>query len=528
MINKEEKFITKKIDIWSSAIKSKSNLGRGSNKKLELYGIDKMRDLILELACKGLLVKAEKCSVVELNEVAEIIMGQAPAGKDCNLLGEGTVFVKTGQFGALYPEKNEWTTNPLKFAKRGDVLICVVGATIGKLNLGIDCAIGRSVSAIRPNIGLNSKYLYYSLLPYTLKLRRRSRGSAQGVIGKSELNSITIRFPHIAEQNLIVEKVEELMRLCDQLEKEHYTSIETHNSLITSLLKTIVSATINDTQFAKTWQTIRNNFDILFTTESDLDQLKQTIIQLAVMGKLVPQDPQDENTEILLNKISKEKAKLIQQGLIKKKKVLPELTKDQFPFQIPTSWTWQQLDNITSALGDGIHGTPIYDSRGKYHFINGNNLNDSEIEIKQDTKMVSHEEYEKYKKPLNETTILVSINGTIGKVALYNNEKIMLGKSACFFNLLGNINRFYLRVLMKSEYFLSYALQKATGSTIKNVSLKTMREFPVPLPPLGEQSRIVAKIDELLHICEQLKENISKKQNTQIKLADSLVEQAFR
>ena len=176
-------------------------------------------------------------------------MGQAPPGKDCNSNGEGTVFVKTGEFGKLYPEEVAWTTNPLKFAKNGDVLICVVGATIGKLNLGIECAIGRSVAAIRPNTNLDTKYLYYSLMPYTLKLRRESRGSAQGVIGKSELNSIKLRLPPLDEQHRIVAKVDELMELCDQLEEEQESNLEAHETLVKTLLGALTLSAANASQF---------------------------------------------------------------------------------------------------------------------------------------------------------------------------------------------------------------------------------------------------------------------------------------
>jgi type I restriction enzyme, S subunit len=110
----------------------------------------KLRELVLELAERGTFGGAD-AKKVPLHSVAEFVMGQAPAGSECNETGEGTVFVKAGEFGPLYAEVRCWTTRPLKFARKGDVLICVVGATVGKLNLAIDSAIGRSVAAIRPS-----------------------------------------------------------------------------------------------------------------------------------------------------------------------------------------------------------------------------------------------------------------------------------------------------------------------------------------------------------------------------------------
>lgn len=164
--------------------------------------------------------------------------------------------------------------------------------------------------------------------------------------------------------------------------------------------------------------------------------------------------------------------------------------------KLPQGWVECELKDVVSILGDGLHGTPKYSENGDYYFINGNNLNDGEILIKDDTKKVDYEEYQKYKKDLNENTVFVSINGTLGNTAFYNNEKIILGKSACYFNLLTIADKKFIRFLLKTDYFNNYANANATGSTIKNVSLKTMREFKIFLPPLNEQKRIVEKIEE--------------------------------
>lgn len=144
-----------------------------------------------------------------------------------------------------------------------------------------------------------------------------------------------------------------------------------------------------------------------------------------------------------------------------------------------------------SILGDGIHGTPLYTPNGEIAFINGNNLADGKIVIKADTKTVSHDEALKHSRPLCDRTILVSINGTIGNVAFYNSEQVILGKSACYFNLFSGIQKEYVKLLLETDYFLKYALKVATGTTIKNVPLAGMRNFLVPIPPPKEQIRIV-------------------------------------
>jgi type I restriction enzyme S subunit len=152
-----------------------------------------------------------------LEYLIDIEMGQAPSGADCNFDGNGSVFVKAGEFGRLFPVVREWTTKPLKFAKANDVLICVVGATAGKINLGIDCAIGRSVAALRPTSYLLQKYLYYFLASQVEKMRGGATGSAQGVISKTDLQKIQIPFVNIAEQQKIAQKLDELLTQVDTL-----------------------------------------------------------------------------------------------------------------------------------------------------------------------------------------------------------------------------------------------------------------------------------------------------------------------
>ena len=172
---------------------------------------------------------------------------------------------------------------------------------------------------------------------------------------------------------------------------------------------------------------------------------------------------------------------------------------EEVPFEIPATWNWARLSNITSILGDGIHGTPEYDATGTVYFINGNNLSNGSIEIKADTKKVSEQEAEKHKRLLNSTTVLVSINGTLGNVAFYNGENVILGKSACYFNLMGNIDKQYIKHILETEYFTEYAKNVATGSTIKNVPLAGMRNFLIPVPPITEQHRIILAMVRLAH-----------------------------
>jgi len=191
------------------------------------------------------------------------------------------------------------------------------------------------------------------------------------------------------------------------------------------------------------------------------------------------------------------------------------------------NWEKKELRELTTILGDGLHGTPKYTVDGDYYFINGNNLNDGKIEFKENTKRVNVDEFNKHKKNLTDRTVLVSINGTLGNVAFYNGEKIILGKSACYFNLKENIDKGFLKYVLSSQYFINYAHREATGATIKNVSLKSMREFKVPLPPHNEQQTIVRQLDALRTETQKLKAVYQKKIADLEELKKSILQKAF-
>ena len=259
-----------------------------------------------------------------------------------------------------------------------------------------------------------------------------------------------------------------------------------------------------------------------------LKNLRQQLLQDAVQGKLVKQDPIDQPASELLKKIKAEKEKLIAEKKFKKETELPPIKPEEIPFEIPENWNWCRLNDIISILGDGLHGTPNYDSNGAYYFINGNNLINGKIEIKENTKKVSESEYLKHRKILISNTVFVSINGTLGNLAYYNGEKIILGKSACYFNLHPEILREYIGIYIKSSYFLKYAVDVASETTIKNVSLKSMRLLPVPFPPLAEQNRIVKKLDELMQNCNKLEASIKQSESQNEKLLQQVLREALR
>ncbi|WP_060873548.1 restriction endonuclease subunit S [Myroides odoratus] len=190
----------------------------------------------------------------------------------------------------------------------------------------------------------------------------------------------------------------------------------------------------------------------------------------------------------------------------------------RFP-EFEGEWETKKLGEIADKIGDGLHGTPTYLSDSEFYFINGNNLVNGKIELNENTKNIDIETYERNRKGLKENTLLISLNGTIGNIARYNNENVMLGKSVGYFNFdkASDFIYFSLQTKATQNYFKS----ELTGSTIKNLSLKTLRETPITLPYQNEQNKIVSFLslidgriltqNKIIEELSVLKTNIAKK-----------------
>ncbi len=373
-------------------------------------------------------------------------------------------------------EAKDASSRAKKIVKYGDVIFATIRPYLKNIciidrDFPYEPIVSTAFAVMHCPEGLLNKYLYYYLLSPTFMNFANARDKAKGVaypaIGEKDFFNGIITLPPIEEQQRIVAKIEELLPYVDRYAAA-YEKLEQFNAKFP-------------------------------------EDMKKSILQYAIQGKLVEQRPEEGTGEELYRQIQYEKQRLIKEGKIKKEKPLPEIAEDEIPFDIPESWKWVRLSEIISVLGDGIHGTPVFDEMGDYYFVNGNNLAKGHIVFKADTKKVSFDEYEKHKKPLDENTILISINGTIGNYAFYAGEPIILGKSACYFSVLTGVDKEYIRHLINTKFFMDYAVKEATQTTIKNVSLKAMRMLPVPLPPLAEQKRIVAKLEEILPLCERLK-----------------------
>ena len=424
--------------------------------------------------------------------------------------------------------------SPDQYLRRGDYLIALSSGSknlVGKAALVPDDfneAFGGFCGVVRlfdPSlVGFVGVFLSSDL--YRDSISAGSRGIGINNLKKEVLANLHFPLPPLAEQRRIVAKVEELMALLDRLEAACTVRETTRDQLTAASLARLTAPDADPAEFPANARFALATLPALTTRADQIKPLRQTILNLAVRGKLVDQDPTDEPASELFKRINALKVKNVEPSEMKRAARFAA-QRDVPPFELPQTWLGVCLREIAYNLGDGLHGTPDYSSDGECFFINGNNLRDGSIEIYENTKRVSAQERAKHEKRLSENTVLVSINGTLGNVAFYRGEPVILGKSACYFELSPLVLKEYVKLLIHSPYFMEYAFYSATGTTIKNLSLKAMNTFPVPLPPLAEQHRIVAKVDALMALCDRLEAALTTADTTRTRLLAALLHEAL-
>ena len=213
-------------------------------------------------------------------------------------------------------------------------------------------------------------------------------------------------------------------------------------------------------------------------------------------------------TERLIDNSSQQKKALMQQLLTGKKRLLDDEGK-----RFKGEWETQSIESLTNRVGDGIHSTPKYTDKSSIRFVNGNNLNNGSIVFSDLTKFVDEEDAKNHHRNLSSRTILMSINGTIGNLAIYNDENIVLGKSACYINVKEEVDVLFIFYKLASSEVQSHFISRLTGSTIKNLSLTTVKSTQVALPSIPEQQKIAAVLtnaDQEIELLEQQLANLQQ------------------
>jgi len=484
--------------------------------------VAKLRHLVVELAAHGVFGGAGAKSVL-LGTEAQFVMGQAPPGMECNESGDGTIFVKAGEFGALYPEICCWTTKPLRLSKKGDVLICVVGATVGKLNLAIDSAIGRSVAAIRPSERLDTRYLYYSLMPFTLRLRGASRGSAYGVIGKDELNAVKLLLPTVAEQRRIVAKVEELLALCDELEAAQTAAREHRTRLVRSALDHLTTAQ-TEPEFRQHAAFVLQHSDLVLDSADDL---RQGILSLAAEGRLVEQNSKDEPASKLLVDIAAEKRRFLNEGNSGRSKI-----QQYDPVEIsdsnhaPKGWVWTSLGHVSLRIHYGYTASADHASRD-VRLLRITDIQDNRVDW-DSVPGCAIDEADVPKHRLAAGDILIArTGGTIGKTFLVESDPPKAVFASYLIRVIPSklISVRFLKLFLESPHYWKQLRAKSAGTGQPNVNGEALSGLALALPPLAEQQRIVAKVDELMRWCDALEARLTAAQTTAAHLLDATLHQ---
>lgn len=583
--------VTDNLDIWTNAIERKSAAGRGKSKKFSFYGIEKLRALILDLAVRGKLVpqnsddepaselleriKAEKAILIAEKKVKKT-KPLSPI-KDDNQpfnLPPKWHWSKLGDIGIVGSSrrvhKKNWTDNGVPFHRAREIVkLSKFDAVDGELfiseelfqllsssgfapetddlmitgvgTIGVPYVVKESdrfyfkdasVLIFKNYFGLLPEYLYlFMKSPYWVKeIHVGSMGTTVHTLTISRANKIPIPLPPVAEQQRIVDKVDELMALCDALEAGTYGAIEAHEVLVKTLLATLTNS--KDAQdLASNWTRLETHFDALFTTVASIDQLKQTILQLAVMGKLVPQNPEDEPALDLLTDINTEKEKMISEGKIKKPKSLLPIRDEEKPFDLPRGWEWVRLGKIISKIGAGSTprgGQKSYVEEG-IAFLRSQNVWNDGLVLDGVARITEDVHIKMSGTHVRAGDLLFNITGaSIGRCAVVPNTFTTgnVSQHVSIVRAVASEIVDMLHLVLISNYSQARVMEVQVGVSREGLSISKLGAFPIPLPPLAEQHRIVAKVDELMGLCETLKSRITGAAHLQKQFADTIVAKA--
>jgi type I restriction enzyme S subunit len=373
---------------------------------------------------------------------------------------------------------------------------------------------------------LDLRFLYFTLSKYIGELTKNQRGSAIPYLKLGDITNPAIPIPPTAEQSRIVTRVEELMRLCDALEAKGQLETTQHAQLVNTLLATLTESE-TPAQLADNWHRIATHFDLLLDRPAAIHALEQTILQLAVRGLLVPQDPQDEPASELLKKIRAEKDKLIAEGKIKRDKPLPPIAEDEQPFGLPPGWEWVPIETLADV------GTGTTPSRDNIAFFSGGSIpwvtsgETGKPFIAETAQYVTE-------LALSQTSLTVYPVGTL-IVAMYGQGKTRgqvselqieaTTNQACAAIVLvepSSAHRSFVKLVFEKSY--DEIRELSAGGAQPNLNVGKIKSTLIPLPPLAEQSRIVTRVAQLRRLCTDLRQRLTASQSTQAHLAEALVD----
>jgi len=357
----------------------------------------------------------------------------------------------------------------------GDILFARTGATVGKSYLVKDLFQPAIYASYLIRVQTSSVILpsyikfFFESGYYWEQISLSSVGIGQPNVNGTTLAGLSIPIPPYYEQKRIVNEVERWLALIDTLES--------------------------------------NKGDLL----KAIDKAKSKILDLAIHGKLVPQDPNDEPAIELLKRILEEKKQLVRDGRLKKKDLEGKpISEDEISFRIPESWEWVRLKSVTSKIVDGDHNPPHGQPNDSgYYMLSSKNIINDSIGILEDVRFLSYDDWKKCNERTNLTNgdVLLTTVATLGRSCVYENDvPYCFQRSVSVISTL--ICNYFLKFCFDSPYYQSLIDDKATGTAQRGFYINQLEESIIPIPPLSEQKRIVAKIEELFAVLDIIKESL--------------------
>ena len=361
---------------------------------------------------------------------------------------------------------------------------------------------------------------YYLLSNYGREeIFKHLKSTAQPSISMGTIRDIDYPIPPLAEQKRIVVKIDRLMSLCDKLESERNERDKKRLATHTAAINRLLTAT-DKTSFNTSWSFINKNFSALYSVPENVEDLKKAILQLAVMGKLVPQDPNDQPASELLKEIEEEKKKLIKEGKIKKQEPLPPVKAEEVPYNVPKEWESIRLGSFLNMI-NGRAFKPTDWSGVGIPIVRIQNLNRHDAPFNYcDEALVENRHV------INNGTFLISWSGTPGTsfgAYIWNRGRAALNQHifSCFQIAEVFYDR-YLEISINSQ--LEALISQAHGAVgLQHVTKGKLERLILPLPPLAEQKRIVTKIDQLMELCIVLGQQIKDATAKQTAILDAVL-----
>ena len=386
--------------------------------------------------------------------------------------------------------------------------------------------------SIVPYVSACSRFIALAMKTFAAEIDARAPGTTFKEVSGKLLAGVPFPLPPLAEQHRIVAKVDELMALCNRLQAARTEREATRDRLVAASLARLNAPDPDPATFRDHAAFALDNLAPLTTRRDQVKALRQTILNLAVRGKLVEQDPNDEPASELLKRIAVEKARMVKTGQIKKTSPADPISPKNAPFSLPIGWAWSTIGGICSKTGSGSTprgGKAAYKPRGIV-FLRSQNVHDDGLRLN-DVAYIDSTIHERMSGTTVESSdLLLNITGgSIGRCCLIPED---LGEAnisqhvAIIRTAIDGPQRF-LHWLVLSPYFQAFVFDEQTGAGRGGLPKYKMDRIPIALPPLAEQHRIVAKVDELMAICDRLEASLATGEYARRRLLDALLFKAL-